>query len=188
MQKSIEKILIDILKHELNLPDNYGTTEKGDIIPSIIIFGQNAKLFNTSKLQVTVQTVSSHFYSNRTTYEEDKDGKFFEVQDVNESRMMQVDVYSKNNEARERFQEVGMALNSTYAQQQMDLYNFKIGSIVDNRNLTGADGSSVINRFTTTFNVLIHHQKTKQIDYYDKFKTTLDNDNGQFADINNYNE
>ena len=131
MQKPIEKILIDILKHELNLPDNYGKTPKGDIIPSIIIFGQNAKLFNTSKLQITVQTVSSRFYSNRTTYEEDEKGNFCEVQDVNESRMIQVDVYSKNNEARERFQEVGMALNSTYAQQQMDLFNFKIGSIVD---------------------------------------------------------
>ena len=158
MQKPIEKILVDIIKHELNLPDNYGKTTKGDIIPTVIIFGQNIKLFNTASLQATIQTVTSRFFSNRISYEEDKDGKYFEVQDINESRMMQIDIYSKNNEARERFWEIGAALNSTYARQQMDLYNFKIGSIVDNRNLTGADGSSVLNRFTTTFNVLIHHQ------------------------------
>ena len=40
MQKSIEKILVDIIKHELNLPDNYGTTSKGDVIPSVIIFAK----------------------------------------------------------------------------------------------------------------------------------------------------
>ena len=188
MQKPIEKILVDIIKHELNLPDNYGKTTKGDIIPTVVIFGQNIKLFNISSLQVTIQTVTSRFFSNRISYEEDKAGKYFEVQDINESRMMQVDIYSKNNDARDRFWEIGAALNSTYAQQQMDLYNFKIGTIVDNRNLTGADGSSVLNRFTTTFNVLIHHQKTKQIDYYDQFKTTLDNEQGQFGDINNYND
>ena len=188
MQKPIEKILVDIIKHELNLPDNYGKTTKGDIIPTVIIFGQNIKLFNTVSLQATIQTVTSRFFSNRISYEEDKDGKYFEVQDINESRMMQIDIYSKNNEARERFWEIGAALNSTYARQQMDLYNFKIGSIVDNRNLTGADGSSVLNRFTTTFNVLIHHQKTKEIDYYDQFKTTLNNERGQFGNINNYND
>lgn len=188
MQKSIEKILVDIIKHELNLPDDYGKTPKGDIIPSVVIFGQNIKLFNTLSLQATIQTVTSRFFSNRCTYETDKDGNYFEVQSVNESRMMQIDIYSQNNEARERFWEIGAALNSTYAQQQMDLYNFKIGSIVDNRNLTGADGGSILNRFTTTFNVLIHHQKTKQIEYYDKFETTLNNEKGQFGDIKNYND
>lgn len=190
MQKSIEKILVDIIKHELTLPDNYGRTPRGDVIPSVIIYAQNIKLFQTDKLQITVKTVSEQIYSNRTEFKEnpnpvDPDGKdaFLEVQDLNEGRMIQIDVYSRNNEARERHHEVTMALNSVYAQQQMDLYNFKIGTISNSVNISGIDGGSDINRFTTTFNVIIHHQKIKPVDYYNKFQTTMDSEQGQFADF-----
>lgn len=190
MQKSVEKILVDIIKHELELPDNYGRTPRGDVIPSVIIYAQNIKLFQTNKLQITVKTVSEQIYSNRTEFIEnpnpvDPDGKdaFLEVQDVNEGRMMQIDVYSRNNEARERHHEVTIALNSVYAQQQMDLYNFKIGTISNSVNISGIDGGSDINRFTTTFNVIIHHQKIKPVDYYNKFETTMDSEQGQFADF-----
>lgn len=190
MQKSIEKILVDIIKQELTLPDNYGRTPRGDVIPSVIIYAQNIRLFQTDKLQITVKTISEQIYSNRTEFIEnpnpvDPDGKdaFLEVQDVNEGRMMQIDVYSRNNEARERHHEVTMALNSVYAQQQMDLYNFKIGTISNSVNISGIDGGSDINRFTTTFNVIIHHQKIKPVDYYNKFETTINSEHGQFADF-----
>lgn len=186
MNKSIEKILVDIIKHELNLPDNYGTTSNGDVIPSVIIYGQNIKLFNTDKLQVTVKTVNAKDYSNRSEFITNSNGTYSEIQDVNQSRMMQIDVYSRNNDARERFWEVSAALKSNYAQQQMDLYNFKIGSIANSMNLSGMDGGSDINRFSITFNVLIHFQKTTVIDYYDKFEVTVHNQNGQFVDIKNY--
>ena len=187
MQKSIEKILVDIIKHELNLPDNYGTTSNGGVIPSVIIYGQNIKLFNTDKLQITVRTVSAKDYSNRSEVKE-INGNFTEIQDINQSRMMQIDIYSRNNDARERFWEVTAALKSNYAQQQMDLYNFKIGTIANSVNLSGIDGGSDINRFSVSFNVLIHLQKTTVIEYYDKFETTLYNERGQIADISNYKE
>ncbi len=190
MQKSIEKILVDIIKHELNLPDNYGKNTRGDIIPCVIIYAQNIKLFNTNKLQITVKTVSEQTYSSRTEFQKNphpikSDGSdaFLEVQDLNQSRMMQIDMYSHNNDARERHHEVTMALNSVYAQQQMDLYNFKIGTISNSVNISGIDGGSDINRFTTTFNVIIHHQKIKPVDYYNKFETTIDSEQGQFADF-----
>lgn len=183
MKRSIEKILIDIIKHELELPDNYGKTPRGDVIPSVIIYAQNIKLFQTDKLQVTVKSVSEQTYSNRSVFIEnpnpvDPDGKdaLLEVQDMNEGRMIQIDVYSRNNEARERHHEVTMALNSVYAQQQMDLYNFKIGTISNSVNISGIGGGSDINRFTTTFNVIIHHQKIKPINYYNKFETTIDSE------------
>lgn len=186
MQRSIEKILVDIIKHELNLPDNYGTTSNGDVIPSVIIYGQNIKLFNTDKMQVTVRTVSQNVWSNRSEFKEivnSTGSSFVEIQDINERRMMQVDVYSRNNDARERFWEVSMALKSTYAQQQMDLYNFKIGTMTNSQNTSGLDGGSDINRFTITFNVLTHQQKQKTVDYYDKFTTNFHNEEGQFAQV-----
>lgn len=187
MQRSIEKILVDIIKHELNLPDNYGTTSNGDVIPSVIIYGQNIKLFNTDKMQITVRTVSQRVWSNRNEFKDitvSQQTNYKEIQDINESRFMQVDVYSRNNDARERFWEVSMALRSVYAEQQMDLYNFKIGTITNSQNTSGLDGGSDINRFTISFNVLTHQHKEKAVDYYDKFETTFNNEQGQFADVN----
>jgi hypothetical protein len=191
MIKSIEKILVDIIKHELNLPDNYGTTSNGDVIPSVIIYGQNIKLFNTDKMQITVRTVSQRVWSNRNECKDitvSQQTNYKEIQDINESRFMQVDVYSRNNDARERFWEVSMALRSVYAEQQMDLYGFKIGTITNSQNTSGLDGGSDINRFTISFNVLTHQHKEKGVDYYDKFETTFNNEQGQFADVKIPNE
>lgn len=183
MNKTIEKILVDIIKHELDLPDNYGTTDRGDVIPSVIIYSQNIKLHNTDKLQITVRTASSRTYSNRNKFEEDIKGEYWEVQDINQSRMMQIDCYSRNNDARDRHQEITMALNSVYAQQQMDIYNFKISTLTNDVNISGIDGGSDINRFTTSFNVLIHFQKREKIDYYDKFALTVETEQGKIIDI-----
>ena len=190
MNKSIEKILIDIIKHELNLPDNYGTTSRGDVIPTVIIYGQNIKLFNTDKLQVTVRTVSAKTYSNRSEFKENPNAKaqdgsdaFIEIQDVNQQRLMQIDCYSRNNDARERFWEITAALKSNYAEQQMDKYNFKIGTMTNDINLSGIDGGSDINRYTVSFNVLVHYQKQKFIDYYNKFPSEVYTEKGKIAEF-----
>lgn len=191
MKIEIEKILVDIITHELDLPENYGKTEQGDVIPCVSIYAQNIKLFNTDKLQITVKTLTAHDYSNRIEYIEnpsptdpdDKDA-FLEVQDINQGRMMQIDVYSRNNEARQRFWEVSAALKSTYAAQMQDLYNFKIGTITNDINLSGLGGGSDVNRYTLTFNVLVHYQKSKPVDYYNKFQVDSYTEQGKFSQIN----
>ena len=187
MNKQIEKILVDIIKHELDLPDNYGRTDRGDVIPSVIIYGQNIKLFNTDKLQITVKATDFKTYSNRNEFKNDTvTNKFLEIQNINQACTIQIDCYSRNNDARERHHEIIMAMNSIYAEQQMDLYNFKLGLIGNTVNISGIDGGSDINRFTTTYKAIIHHQKIKEIDYYDKFRVQVSNEQGQFADISNY--
>jgi hypothetical protein len=186
MQIEIEKILVDIITHELDLPENYGKTAQGDVIPCVTIYAQNIKLFNTDKLQITVKTLTAHDYSNRIEYIQDPENpeQLLEVQNINQGRMMQVDVYSRNNEARQRFWEVSAALKSTYATQMQDLYSFKIGTITNDINLSGLGGGSDVNRYTVTFNVIVHYQKSKPVDYYDKFQSNIDNERGQFAQIN----
>lgn len=191
MRVEIEKIICDILLNCLDLPSNYGMDKDGNVIPSIIIYAQNIKLFNTDKLQITVKTLTAHDYSNRIEYIEnpnptdpdDKDA-FLEVQDINQGRMMQIDVYSRNNEARQRFWEVSAALKSTYAAQMQDLYNFKIGTITNDINLSGLGGGSDVNRYTLTFNVLVHYQKSKPVDYYNKFQVDSYTEQGKFSQIN----
>lgn len=186
MNKQIEKIIVDIIKEELDLPDNYGRTERGDVIPSIIIYSQNIKLHNTDKLQITVQANNFNTYSNRLETLQKQDGKFYQIQDLNQGCQIQIDCYSRNNEALTRHQEIIEAMNSVYAHEQMDLYNFKLGLIGNTVNISGADGGSDINRFVTTYNAIIHHHKEKEIDYYDKFKVTCNNEEGKFAEFSNY--
>ena len=185
MNKSIEKILVDIIKHELDLPANYGTTDRGDVIPSVIIYGQNIKLFNTDKLQITVKTTNFRTYSNRNETKEIK-GVFTEIQDLNQACMVQIDCYSRNNDARDRHHEIIMAMNSVYAQEQMDLYNFKLGLIGNTVNISGIDGGSDINRYTITYNAIIHHHKETPINYYDKFKLQTYTEEGLIAEFDNY--
>lgn len=186
MNKSIEKILVDIIMHELNLPANYGKTSNGDVIPSVIIYSQNIKLFNTDKLQITVRNINTDVWSNRSEFVTNEDGSYSEVQDLNLSKMIQVDCYSRNNDARDRFWEVTAALKSTYAAQKMDLYNFKLGTITKSNNISSIDGGSDINRYSITFSALTHEQKITPIDYYDKFEVTAETERGQFADIKSY--
>lgn len=182
MQIEIEKILVDIIQKQMNLPDNWGTTPKGDVIPCVSIYAQNIKLFNTDRIQITVKTVSTHDYSNRLTYQS-TENSVNEIQYLNQQRVMQVDVYSRNNEARQRFYEVIFALNSTYSQQMQDKYAFKLASISNGTNLSGLDGGSDINRFTITFNAIIYYEKITPVDYYNDFTTTIHNPKGQFGEF-----
>ena len=186
MRKSIESIFVDIIKNYLELPNDYGTDEQGNIIPCVTIASQNIKLFNTPKLQITIKTLNSNVFSNRR-YEENirvEDKEVYQERVVlNEKRTMQIDIFSRNNEARERFNEVQLALSSVYAEQAMDKYQFTIGHISNAINLSGLDGGSDINRYTIRFNCISWQEKTKIVDYYNTFRTTLQDEKNIIADF-----
>lgn len=193
MQKQIEKIFVDLIQQSLNLPDNYGTDAQGNIIPCVTIKAQNIKLFNTPHIQITVSTASNNVYSNRKEYFEEtvtdpetqtETTTYYERLMLNEQRVMQIDVYSRNNEARERFWEIQAALTSNYAEQLADKYQFRIGKISNSFNLSGLDGGSDINRFTIRFNCLSWQEKVNAVDYYNSFRTQARNTNTNiFADF-----
>lgn len=187
MQKQIEKIFVDLVQTSLDLPDNYGEDDKGNIIPCVIIKSQNLKLFNTTKLQITVSTLQNQIFSNRKEYREeviDDVTKYYEDIYINENRTIQIDAYSRNNEARDRFPEIQACLNSTYAEQLQDKYQFRIGTISSAVNLSGLDGGSDINRFTIRFQCLTWNKYTKEVDYYNSFRTQARNTNENiFADF-----
>lgn len=178
MNKSVEKIFVDLIQQSLNLPDNYGLDNEGNQIPCVSIKSQNLKLYNTPHIQITVSTASSNVFANRKEYFTsivEGEEQFFERLMLNEQRVMQIDVFSRNNEARERFWEVQASLTSTLAEQMADEYQFRISKISNNFNLSGLDGGSDINRYTIRFNCLTWQEKINQIDYYQTFRTTVQN-------------
>ena len=179
MQKEIEKIFCNLIQQYLNLPDNWGTDADGNVIPCVTIRAQNIKLFNTPHVQITVQTVSNQIFANNKEFFEEitHDGNgqdittYYERVKLNEQRVMQIDIYSRNNEARERFWEVQAALGSTLAEQLASKYQFQIGKISNSFNTSGLEGGSDINRFSIRFNCLSWHEKLTPISYYGTFRT-----------------
>lgn len=187
MQKEVEKIFCDLVQKELDLPDNWDYDSQGNEIPCVMIKSQNIKLFNTPKIQITISTLRNRIFSNRLEHREETiEGvtKYYEDVYINEDRTMQIDIYSKNNDARIRYPEVQACLGSTYAEQLQDKYQFKIGKISDAVNLSGLDGGSEINRFTIRFQCLTWDKYTKEVDYYNSFRTQARNTNlNIFADF-----
>lgn len=187
MNKEIEKIFVDLIQTSLGLPNDYGEDPSGNVIPCVTIKSQNLKLFNTTKLQITVSTLQNQIFSNRKEYREEVVNdvtKYYEDIYINENRTMQIDIYSRNNDARIRFPEVQACLNSTYAEQLQDKYQFRIGTISNAVNLSGLDGGSDINRFTIRFQCLTWNKYTKEVDYYNSFRTQARNTNENiFADF-----
>ena len=193
MQIEIEKIFVDLITKELDLPANYGTDSQGNEIPCVTIKSQNIKLFTTPNLQIAISTLQNRIFSNRKEYREETEKdpetqeiitRYFEDKYINENRTMQIDVYSRNNEARQRYPEVQACLNSTYADQLQDKYQFRIGIISDAVNLSGLDGGSDINRYTIRFQCLTWQKYTKEVDYYQSFRTQARNTNENiFADF-----
>lgn len=180
MNKPIEKILINLLSEYLQLPETYGKDKAGNDIPVFIIRGQNIDLGKTVHLQMTISTIGSNVFANNKELYTDKDEEgnenFFERVMLNEQKQMQIDCYSRNNEARERFWEVQACLNSTLAEQYMDKYQFRIAKISNSYNMSGQEGGSDINRYTIRFNCITWNTKVTKIDYYDKFPATVQDD------------
>lgn len=187
MQKEIEKIFVDLIQTYLDLPDNYGEDSNGNIIPCVVIRSQNIKLFNTPNVQITVGTLQNRIFSNRQEFREElinDEIQYFEDIYINEQRSMQIDIYSKNNDARILYPKVQACLNSVYAQQLQEKYQFRISKISDANNISGVDGGSEINRFSIRFQCLSWNKYTKQIDYYDTFRVQARNKNNNvFADF-----
>ena len=179
MQIEIEKIFVDLIQKSLDLPANYGTDADGNVIPCVTIKAQNIKLFNTPKLQITVSTLSNQVYANRKEYfqktvveNEVETTTYYERLMMNDQRIMQIDVYSRNNDARQRFWEIQAALTSTLAEQLASQYQFRISKISNAYNLSALEGGSDINRYTIRFNCLSWYEKVAPVNYYTTFKTT----------------
>lgn len=176
MQKEIEKVIVDLIRTGLNLPANWGYDENGNEIPCVSIKSQNIKLFNTPNLQITVSTADSKVFANRKEYFQTKVNNVDVLAEricINDQRIMQIDIYSRTNDARQRFWEVQACLNSTYCEQLQDQYQFRIGKISTAHNLSGLDGGSDINRYTIRFNCLSWFEKINLPDYYDSFDTEV---------------
>lgn len=169
-----EQIIVDIIRHEMNLPAN-----------QVIIRSQNFKMPNDQKLYVIVgmidaQVVSARLPTIRVIEDDSLNPVVIEAQESQMNEYIQIDILSYTNEAVLKKAQIVHALNSIYAKQKQEENFFKIArntrSFV---NSSYAEGGSNLNRFSLTVSCLTWQRQEKELtgnDYYDQFRTRVDDE------------
>lgn len=94
------------------------------------------------------------------------------IQSLNMLATLSLDIISRSTAALRRKEELIMALNSTYANQQQERYSFFIGKLPPGAqfvNLSNIDGAAIPYRFNISVNIQYFSRKVKAIDYFDEF-------------------
>ena len=95
---------------------------------------------------------------------------------------IQIDISSKNSDARTRRHEVFMALNSYYSKQLQEKYGFRIFGLPSGfMNTSAAEGGTVVYRYSITFQcqyMRVHSRTVTGYDYYKMFPASVKNDAG----------
>ena len=93
-----------------------------------------------------------------------------EVQTHTMLHPIRIEICSFNHEARQRKEEVALALDSIYAQQLMEQYQCQVSSMTGKfQDASAAEPSSFLKRYSTVVNVMAIHGKVQPVDYFDKF-------------------
>ena len=160
----LENYIVDIVRTEMELDQNH-----------IWIRAQNRKIPpNAEELFVVVSAIDFNPISSKSYYDSIKDT---ERQVIYGRALVQIDVFSRSNEARNRRAEVSMALNSFYSQEIQNRYQFRIFEITPSFvNTSGLEGGSDINRFTLRFYAMCSEVKEKTTAYYDTFNAEINSD------------
>lgn len=115
---------------------------------------------------VVVGVVSAKPFGNTNSF----DPVLGSIQSVNMQAMLSVDIISRGPAARDRKEEIILALNSTYSEQQQELNSFRIFPISSGFvNLSQEDGAAIPYRFNISCHVQYYVTKTTTIAYFDDF-------------------
>ena len=170
---SPEKFIVDILQKRLNLPADYGEYQ-GNIIPAISIGSQNVLLGNTDHMQIIVQSINDKVIAHNRYEDTLLTGGYQERIEQIIFSTMQIDMQSRNNEARDNRTLVLAALHSTYSDEQQTANGCRIFAVPNSFLNTGnIQGGSALNRWTIRFKMTYKQVHTLGIDYYDKFYAEL---------------
>lgn len=123
-----------------------------------------------SALYIAVSIPMCKAFGNNTEFITTNAGVYSQSQSVNMQATIDVDIISRGPAARDRKEEVLLALNSLYSEQQQEANSFYIGKISTNfLNLSNIDGAAIPYRFKITCQMLYAVSKTTPIPYYSKF-------------------
>lgn len=123
-------------------------------------------------LYIAVSVLRPKPFANTNSFQPDGTA----VQSVNMYADLQLDIISRGPEARDRKEEVIMALNSNYAQSQQEVNSFYIGKLPPGAqfmNLSSPDGAAIPYRYAIGVSIQYFVTKVKAVPYYDTFATPI---------------
>lgn len=146
------QVILDIIRKELDLsPEQIHLSYEKFNIP------------NDFRPYITGQILSSQFLNNSQREDE-------EIQTINISSTIQIDILSKGNISQNYCPRLVMALSSPYSKKQQLNSGMRLSNLPSQMNNTSfIEGSSGIYRFTTTFNLTYNKVLSKSQDYFDDF-------------------
>lgn len=158
------KNIRDILLAELGLKDE-----------QVMLNNQRFAIPPDDRLYLTISLLGSRTFAVRNKFEEDSTtGELHEHQGINRQEMVSLMVFSKSSAARERNWEIAPALSSVRAEQSMAKYSYSIGRLPTTMNdASEKEGTSRLNRYSLTFNVLVKYEKIKPVEFFDEFAGPL---------------
>lgn len=154
-------LLCDILRRELNLSQS-----------RVYLWDQKLMQPHDSDLYIAVSMPSPKPFGNSRT--QSADGTTVS-QSVNMYAAVDIDIISRGPAARDRKEEVILALNSVYAQQQMNANSFNVGTLsIAFVNLNELDGAAIPYRYRITVGMQYVVTKVKATPFYDSnFEPTV---------------
>lgn len=122
---------------------------------------------------VSVPSVKPFGASNRYNPTTNESEQFVSVQAA-----IEVDIISRGPDARDRKEEIILALDSDYSRRQQDANSFSIGRL-SNRfiNLSEVDGAAIPYRYKASFQMqyaFVKYQETEYFDTFPSFEVTVD--------------
>ncbi|MCK4782530.1 MAG: hypothetical protein KAV87_02185 [Desulfobacteraceae bacterium] len=163
------KVVADIITTEMGLtpPGSPPSTATDD--NRVFIYNQNFDLPTYDDMFIVLSESPGKVIANVNRY--DGDGaNTKEVQEIIMQREIGIDVMSRNDEARNRKEQVLMALMSNYSQQKQEENGMRIfGHSFSFIDVSENEGSSRINRYRASLFLHVKYSKEKAIDYYNQF-------------------
>jgi hypothetical protein len=147
-------VLCDLIQSQMAL--------EADVVS---IYNQKRRLVPKSGLYIDVAIVGDRpFAANSKPVNDPAQPDVLEVQNTAIQELLQIDIFSKNDQARLRRVEIVFALTGVAAQQACEQHAMKIGripaSFVD---LSQGEGAARLNRYALTFNVLRGYQISRTV-------------------------
>tara|TARA_R110000751_G_scaffold299695_4_gene411068 strand:- start:13871 stop:14512 length:642 start_codon:yes stop_codon:yes gene_type:complete len=99
----------------------------------------------------------------------------YELQSINALETYTINIASRNDDARKRKEEIIFSLLSNDAADAQELNHFKISSLPTSfLNISEVEGSTMLNRFAITINILAWYRLTNASpSYYDTFSNAI---------------
>lgn len=155
-------LFCEILQVQLGLPNDH-----------VYLWDQKIFQPTDSQLYVAVSVPSCNPIGNVNRPASDDSG-LLQAQYVSMYARVDIDVISRGPAARDRKEQIILALNSVYSQQQQEANGFYIGkkSISNGfQNLSQIDGAAIPYRYKITYAMQYAVSLTSSVPYFDTFET-----------------